>query len=470
MNEEKKNKLRIFIIYLLVFIVVIIFELFICKTAFASELVRPSTSIDINNTTYYGYDLPTRPTMEIGDSLNGPSLQPNSVRVWSTLRPKIQITEQIAERWEHFVYNAFPLKERNLNNYVNSSVISNNIQNIPTIWTNSFDVCGKESLYCDFTISFLPGMSTNNVNDVFENGYKIDYSQRYSYSFDIVLYNESENADLGAYEDTFYMTLQRGKNGLNEQPQMGYYNCNNDNQCYESISGGYNNGFLVEPLIYNEHIQYYRIHVLFNSYNYAKVGFGSDLNYSTSIYNDKGVIGNNVINFTSNNIVVGAYVNNNWNTVYTKVQISQPYNIKLWSTQDSFMCTNNCWTQDDTNNNQEFGYNDGVNQIEDLFGNLNYFGFSGIVNTTYNFVISLLEDTNNECIELNIPLLGKNITLPSSCTFWRRNDVQTFSNLWKMIILGVVSYFIAWKIYKDLLYYLYSPSSKLSSGKEVDTL
>ena len=57
-----KENLKYIIKYLILFFIFAFITLFLCSSAMALELVSPNSTKIVNGTTYYGYDLPTRPT------------------------------------------------------------------------------------------------------------------------------------------------------------------------------------------------------------------------------------------------------------------------------------------------------------------------------------------------------------------------------------------------------------------------
>lgn len=436
-NEDNDSKIGFyafcgFNIFFVIAFILIVF-LLCCDNASASQVVYYNTSKVVNNTTYYGYNLPTRPTNFDGSS---------------SASVNINLSLYNSSHW----YNSYTSTEllylQSLDNRIIDEVnlvnesLNRNFK--PTnIWTMPLQLGSKvnttqiQNTYA-FSFGFRPSaFIDSNIDTMFEDGFVIyeedssSYNNNYAYSydFDIILYNFDSNLSnsFGNFNVCQYVM------GNPED----YMNCVN------------NSTITFDTIVSTNNIIYRTYHINFGA-NTWKFGFNK---YTLANNNSQyGVEGNNLI------------VNSSYYNIYTSdyLMVSQPYNIVFWSTDNSYTCSTSCWTQQDSDSNQRIpSYNDYLfENMINIADNLNYYGFGGVINYTYDFIKSLLEDTNDTCVSLSVPILGKTITLPSSCTFWNRQDVATYESFYYMFILGIFSFFIAWKIYNDILN-IYMPDTRV---------
>ena len=431
-----KENLKYIIKYLILFLIFAFITLFLCSSAMALQVVVPDSTKSINGSIWYGYNLPTRPTNFDGSTSASVSVNltgyKNSSYTYLSGEEKLLYLRDIDSRI---------IDEVNL---MNESL--NRDFEVQKVWTNDFKIgdsyYGLTSYDFYYAIGFRPSAFTTDINQMFEDGYSIyeldtlpmyhDYA--YSYDFDIVYYN---------FDNTIWNDNELGANFQTCQMTAGspndYMNCITSN-----------NNITSQTIVSNDNIVFKHYSILFNA-NSWKFGFNKyALDNNSSLYS---IEGNNLLfNINDFNIYDGL-----------KVIISQPYNITFWTTNNNISCTNSCWTQENTDNNQRIN-NDGeylINTITDAVDNFDYFGFSGIIHYIYNFIIGLLQDSNNSCVELEVPVLSTLIKLPSSCTFWNREDISNFKSFYEMFFTGLVALYLGFKIYNDILN-IYNPTSNIS--------
>jgi len=421
-----KDNLKFIIKYLILFFIFAFITLFLCSSAMALELVSPDSTKTINGVQYYGYKLPTRPT---GTDSGSASV-------------KLGFSSFFNSRYTNrFVSNEL-LYLRTFDSKVYSYMGDYNFT-IPSVWTR--DIKFFDSMYLGdlnlqnqyyFVYGFNPsGVANDNPNLMFEDGYAIDFNGIYTYQFDLIAYNDDSIGEVIDYTPKVCQIVSGSPND--------YTNCvNNSTVSYE-------------VLIQNTNLIYVRFTVNFTSTSW-KFGFSSYL-IGDDNSNTYGIEGNNFFVNDINIRTNGSYTNDTY-------IFSQPYNITFWSQTSSFSCTESCWTQADTDSNQRIEKsNDYIfNNLVEVVDNFDYFGFGGIIHYTYDFIKGLLEDTNDSCIEFQVPVLSKVVKLPSSCTFWGRNDVSTFKQFYEMFFTGIFAFFIGFKIYNDILN-IYNPDSKVDS-------
>lgn len=432
---SKDNLLYIFK-YLILTISIFVLNFILVFKASALETRYPSSQVVKDGVNWYGYNLPTRATLT--DSLG------SSVYMNISVSPATS-----SDHWTSKYSNHLKVGLRSLPNQVIDSLSSTDTgnldyieyYNIPKLWSETYTLpLANFNNY--FSFGFQPGVSVNTDEEVLEDGYAINYDSIYSYDFDIVV-NSEDNIRPNLLGSLQLCTIN---------------SVTNDYGCIT-----YGSNYYSYELIYtSDKVQYYRYHIKFNQYT-----FGYGFNYvvledSNNQYNmsGKNLFGNSLA------LYVQGSVSNLDNLSFT---ISEPYNIVLWNNKSSMVCTDSCWTQQDSDNSQRI-LNDSNylwNQLQDYVDSFKYYGFGGIVTLTYNYIIDLLQD--NSCPVLNVPVLTKSFNLPSACSFWNREDVSTFDSLWSMVWLGLVSYYVCWRIFKDILR-LYDPSTSVIEGNEVADL
>lgn len=426
-----KDKLRYLTIAFLIITFIVLIELFLCKmeTAQALQVANPDYQNTVlgSSEVWYGYKLPSRATNDSG-ALS------SSVKVLQTAR--------VSNNWNIIDFRNLKIGLRDLDSDILDYMLDNNIDfsslsNGNRLWSQTYKNDYTRPLVDhSFVYAFSPGSSYSTDQEVLESGFGINYSSKYSYKFDVIVYNPNLN-------DTY-------------QLRDSLQTCSGNGQDYNTSCVNYRN-WSVEKLVDTPKLQWFRYSMECNQYT---CGSGFTYYLITSSSNIYGV-GEAQNVFDSFNPIKNS----------TKVIFSQPYDIVLWNHESSMTCTNTCWTQADTDSNQRI-LDDPTfvwNALNDIVSNFNYHGFSGIVNLTFDYIINLLRDANTTCVGLNIPVLSTSINLPSSCTFWGRSDVSTFESFVNLLWIGLASYFIGWRVFKDILN-VYNPNSKVIDGNEVEDL
>ena len=486
MKDDRDSKVRLSIVFILSIIASILMIIFTTPKAKALVVREPDKTTTINNVGYYGYDIPTRTT-----------------GVESQSYVSIGTTNRVGNNYftfnrnvNSFFYTHNNFDFQDLDNYISQNNINVSNVNFNMTYANNIGPLDSSDLM-DLSFSFHPALS-GDFEDTLSLGNIIDYSKYYSFTFDIAIwtyydffgsgrvcktiktngslvsqeYCSDYNGFYGAYTSGNYSTL-------------GTCTTNNDSSV-SCGTGGNSWGYEIIPIYTDAKLQILKVKVLFNQYSMFK--FSENFEYDTT--NNlrqafKSDVGTSFFNNVGNIITSTSYYRGSNISDFDPVNlfISQPYDITLWTTSDKGFCSgSNCWTQEDTNNNSDSKdnidnyertsfFNDMINGIQGVLGR--DYGFSGIVNLTFDFVSDLLSsfsNGNNTCYSIRVNILGKDIILPCGSQFWNRNDISSFVNgAYNIVFMGALSYLLAWKIYKDLLN-TFNPTSRIVNGKEVDSL
>lgn len=464
MSDEENNKNKLFLTLILSIIASVLMIIFTIPKAYAFELISPDSTITLSGTTYYGYNLPTR--------VNNSSTAPNNyVDIGLNTFDQIQHFPTKVARYKKNTYTTYSFANSTLDNYLSdhnlSSLNFNRNLTEPISYNNIL-----ASAY-NLSFSFHPGEQGDPLSD----GFHINYNDYYSYSFDVIVYSENGGLNnsytlnaTNTGQGTGFTSSSLNNNNTclyigqiytyNDQEYFSY-NCRSSNVPYLNISRTY----------VDDHLQIVHFDIPFN--DYTKGRFGGLEDYS----------GNNeyITPFRANMLFSPMYLLVNhlptdsalWKDV--QVYISEPYDITLWRTNSDEYCQDECWTQEQTDEFNDSRVSDTDSFINNLLSQFTAitnrdYGFSGIINLTFSFLSSVISSASpNTCYTYQIPVLSTTINLPCGNSFWNRNDVLNFKAFYEMLQIGIVSYFVAWKIYRDLINLL-TPNSKIIDGKEVDSL
>lgn len=96
----------------------------------------------------------------------------------------------------------------------------------------------------------------------------------------------------------------------------------------------------------------------------------------------------------------------------------------------------------------------GLDDIDDVLDEFMSTGDNSTLSSfTHNVIfapINLLNSlkTGTYCVNINTTMYDKQITIPSGCIFWQRNDVEDFRYIWNMLFGGFLIYKFAMKLVK----------------------
>lgn len=96
----------------------------------------------------------------------------------------------------------------------------------------------------------------------------------------------------------------------------------------------------------------------------------------------------------------------------------------------------------------------GLDDIDDVLDEFMSNGENSTLSSfTHNVIfapINLLNSLKNGtyCVNINTTMYDKQITIPSGCIFWQRNDVEDFRYFWNMLFGGFLIYKFAMKLVK----------------------
>lgn len=486
MQEENNYKVRLGIVLLLSIIASILMVIFTIPKANALVLRDPDSTTTVNNVTYSGYEIPTRITSVEGQSY---------VSVGTTNKTSNNDFSFNRNTNNYFyVHNNFDFPK--LDNYVINNNIDLSSINYNMTYPIELGPLDRSDLM-NVSFSFHPALE-GDMEDTLSLGNYIDYNSYYSFTFDLVLY--TDNAFFGdqrvcsSYQSNGSLIVSQvcsPYNGFlaNNTPTLGKCRTLNTDVTYcNTGSAGY--GYNITKVYVDGHLQVLKVKVLFNSSTQFK--FSKTFDYSANVGINDGIqsftsdINSSFFTNVNNFITSTSYLRNQAITTFEPVYmfVSQPYDITLWSESNHGFCDgSSCWTQEDTNNNSENKdnidnykqsafFDDLMNGIQGLLGR--DYGFSGIVNLTFDFIKDLIYTFTNQgspvCYTVRVNILGKDIVLPCGSSFWYRSDMALWVfSTYNVIFLGALSYLLAWKIYKDLLD-TFNPSSKIVRGSEVDSL
>lgn len=88
------------------------------------------------------------------------------------------------------------------------------------------------------------------------------------------------------------------------------------------------------------------------------------------------------------------------------------------------------------------------NSFFDNFSTEDNGGISGIITAPLTLINSLL-DNQGTCTDLEFPIMGKDVAIPSGCIIWDKvpNSIETII---QMLVCGTGAYFILTKLFKDI--------------------
>lgn len=487
MQDDNNYKVRLSIVLLLSIIASILMVIFTIPKANALVVRDPDTATTVNNVAYYGYNIPTRTTgVESG----------SYVSIGTTNREQSNYFNFNRNVNSYFyTHNNFDFEQ--LDNYISQNRIDVSNVNFNMTYANQIGPVDSSDLM-RLSFSFHPALS-GDFESTLSLGNYIDYSKYYSFTFDIAIwtyypffgndrvcqtiktngslitqdYCSNYNGFFGSNYSGTGSTL-----GICETPSNNSINCSTGNNSW---------GYRITPIYFDNNLQILKVQVLFNQYSQFK--FSENFYYDTEnnlLQAFKTDSGTNFFTNVNNIITSTSYLRNSPISDFEPVSlfISQPYDITLWSTSDKGFCSgSNCWTQEDTNNNSDSKdnvdnyertkfFDDMINSIQGVLGR--DYGFSGIVNFTFDYITDLLGVFYNNngspvCYTVKVSFFNKDIILPCGASFWNRSDMLSFINVYNVIFIGALSYLLAWKIYKDLLN-TFNPNSKIINGNEVDSL
>ena len=457
--------------------------LIVITTPKASALVMKYSDYTktINNTTYYGYDVPTRPNpFEFGTKVNLGST--------TKLYEGVRLNDfSVVTNNSYTFFKASNFNFAPLDNYIRDNNIT--LSDISYNMTEPIKIDGP--LYprlMNYTWSFSLG-DQGGLSEMFSDGRYFDYNDSYSFEYDIVLFDSSLHGHLGTSLNlpdtptisTNYNGFLAGNNlnsssiGLCSQP------VNNGNFNWSCSSGNQGYGYTVTKKYSDSHLQVLTVKINFNEYLQFRFSKGlsqaSQDNGITIFESNTPSTTTDYINYFNNvNNTILNKSSDGLDTQYVYLFFSMPRNLVVWSTESSTFCQgNSCWTQADTDSLDNKKTIDSSNTfIDDILNSINGllqrdYGFSGIVNLTFDFIKDILQGANNYCHVYRIQVFNKNIVLPCGTDFWERNDIWTFKITYELVFTGVVAYYLCWKIYKDLLNAI-NPNTKITTGNEVDSL
>ena len=467
MSDENNYKPRLLIILLLSILASIFMILFTIPKANALVVKDPDTTKTINNETYYGYYMPTRMTGIEGQSyvdigLQEPSLTFRSLNSYYFLKSESN----------NFNYDP-------LDNYLSSHSINLNIDRY--YFTNPINLGLENNVrLMNLTFSIHPGIASDS-QDMFSTGNYFYYNGLYDYSFYIVLF--SENGQLGSYhvEGGGYTSNYNGLLG-------GTLSCTTcgdltiaDLHITDNGINGYGNIPNYQVIYKDSWVQVIKINA--KNFKFSETLTQLQNSYSNTIFT--GTLDSNI--FYNNNIITSSiypYNEPSSGVKPVKLFISQPFDITFYTTNNHVFCSGvECETQENVDNNSDSHENqiqeDNSNFVSDFLTGIssllnNDYGFSGIVNVTFNFIKNILNTFYNHfgpptCYSVKVTFFNKDIVLPCGSSFWSRSDIYAFVVIYQSIFTGAICYLLSWKIYKDIIN-IYNPQSKLIDKSEVDSL
>lgn len=101
----------------------------------------------------------------------------------------------------------------------------------------------------------------------------------------------------------------------------------------------------------------------------------------------------------------------------------------------------------------------GLNEIDDTLQDwVDSFDNNIVMQDIHDFLMSPINLLNNlknptpgaRCQNLDIIVFSKNISIPSGCFFWQRQDVQSFRNFWNWLFGGYLIFRLGFKYFKIL--------------------
>lgn len=315
------------------------------------------------------------------------------------------------------------------------SVVSNPF-NYSIYYTNSFNASNQSY----FGLWFNPGYSSTNKDEQFYNPTTYYANGYYNFDFDIYLLTNNSNYLFGRFNNN---NLVVGSQCLTE------YSSN----CFALSSKKGNN---------IEHIKVHATHVSFGD----MYSFESELDNSLTNTNS-----NSFDNLQRFNYLIAWNDNfqniNGQNLVQYSFYISEPYNLKFWSSDSKLFLNGDRITNTDSINYANSNSCDSddcqntINNASDLFEELfgidlvDTHGFSTILSSIAQLFNRIFSYNSNQCNNLIIPFKirnsEENITISCGRNFWARSDMNTFRNTYHLIISGIMSYVIIGAFYRELL-------------------
>lgn len=278
------------------------------------------------------------------------------------------------------------------------------------------------------TFGYHPADLTTNIDDMLISGDKLYYDGIYSYDFTIEIWSDKT---LGITNDlTFGINFQNNTNFVytsNSWTLLENYTRDNYNYRKYLVRVGYNNGYYASA-----------------AGKFLNVPLSPDMN---NTFYGTGAIRPQTASVSTNFGIQG--------TGQIYYVFSRPYNIIYWSNEQSLTCSTTCWTEEDTFNSDEWGPKQQITFNNSFFSNTFFrdYGLGGVFTHLIDkFKYYLNSYNENSCHNLNITIMGKQIQIPCGKTlFWGRNDISIFANIWSVFWSGFVAFFIARKIYSNLM-------------------
>ena len=301
---------------------------------------------------------------------------------------------------------------------------------------------------------YHPAEPTSNYLDLFTTNDKWFYDGVYTYDFDIVVWGNGYNLNVG------------GDNSLIMLDNPFEYCSIWRNDEMSCSTGKIYPPPTVTVVKRERDYVHYKVSMQIN----GRWGMNETL-YPNTNYPIDDVYFYNSLGFRLNGVPQITPVGDKHYNYY----FSDPYNIVYWTSQSTITCPDRCVTDEDAH--IDMNYNgaseiDSITDFNNVIGTLiaRDYGFGGIINTTYGYIQRVLNYYNyGECVNVSVNFLGQDINMPCGEDFWFRSDMTTFRQTYEMIFTGIISYWLCWVIYKYILGIL-DPFKKPISSREVDSL
>ena len=328
----------------------------------------------------------------------------------------------------------------------------NYVQNAQTdIWTDYIDsdwLLNNDTSADYLTLAYHYGDEFNTLDDMLINGFGLDYSQKYSYSFYIEVYNYQviENAVL--HLPSFDCFINKSASGA-FVCNTTRFDSNNTSERLLNITNVYDDG---TRAVFQYDVTHYNPSANIHRFNEVGFTYDNSLNWR---FQTRG-FGSSIVGGINQMDVYDLYGGATSQYKKYKFRISQPFNLVLWSNNSSLTCSTTCWTQSQTEENNSFLDNNMQNReknlIESLFG-LDFFNDFGLSNVIINFinnirnVVSHFYSASNSCYNLNFNILGQPVSISCGRSFWNRNDISSFLTIWNMVWIVFIGFGVARAMY-----------------------
>ena len=294
-----------------------------------------------------------------------------------------------------------------------------------------------------------PGSHSNNYEEQFINANYIQADARYDFEFDIYIENLNQNKFRGfmLYQNYYDTTILQEYN-TNADTEHGWCNAN---QLESSLVDDNH-----QPRLIFYHVKCYDT-MLYDSLHDS---------------NQLQVTGNTTLDQVRqfkdslvSSTQLGCWSQNNCN-LSLNMWISAPYNIyylsnesRLWlngervtNTDDiNFATSNTCTTEHcdasgETDNIDYSWIDDMLN--EQIFDD---YGFGAFLNSLKKLYNRTFNNSLNQCYKVNIPILGTNIELPCGSTFWYRQDISSFRQIYELTFSAIIFLNVGLAFYRKIL-------------------